>query len=429
MARVQFIGLGKRADLNAENLRGAVGRAVKTALENKREQLTIAAPTAANLPIETPRTLAALLEGACLSNHVFDPYKQTQKRTPLKTITVLADPAAARRHRTLAARVETICRATLSARQWVSMPSNDKPPAQLARLFTQAAGKARIDAQILTETQLKRQKLNALLSVAAGSAHPACLVELRYQPAKARKTIVLVGKGVTFDTGGINLKPAQGLETMKCDMSGAAAVAAALTAVPALKPDLKIIGITPLVENMPSGSATRPGDIVTALGGKSVEIQNTDAEGRLILIDAMTYAIKKYKPDILIDVATLTGACMVGLGDKIAGLFSRDDPLANAVIAAGEAVYERCWRLPLPEDYKELLKSDLADISNMSSSRYGGAITAALFLAEFVGTTPWAHIDIAGPAYAQKGSDYCGPGGTGFGVRLLCQLIQDLDKG
>jgi leucyl aminopeptidase len=182
----------------------------------------------------------------------------------------------------------------------------------------------------------------------------------------------------------------------------------------------------PLVENMPSGSATRPGDIVKSFSGKTVEIGNTDAEGRLILVDAMAHAIKKYKPDTLIDLATLTGACIIGLGNKLAGVFSSDSSLSDAIVASGEITFERCWPMPLPEDYKELIKSDFADISNMASSRYGGAITAALFLSEFVGDTRWAHIDIAGPVYDKKGSDYCGPGGTGFGVRLLCDLIGTL---
>jgi leucyl aminopeptidase len=212
---------------------------------------------------------------------------------------------------------------------------------------------------------------------------------------------------------------------MKADMSGAAAVAATMTAVAQLAPKHRVVGIMPLVENMPSGSATRPGDIVTAFSGKTIEIGNTDAEGRLILADAMAYAIGKYKPDAVIDLATLTGACVVALGEKIAGVFSLDDKLAGAIVAAGEVCHERCWRLPMPEDYRELLKSQFADVGNVSGSRYGGAITAALFLSEFVGDTPWAHIDIAGPAYTTKASDYCGYGGTGFGVRLLCRLIRD----
>jgi leucyl aminopeptidase len=186
---------------------------------------------------------------------------------------------------------------------------------------------------------------------------------------------------------------------------------------------VNIIGAIPIVENMPSGRAIRPGDIVRSFAGKTIEIGNTDAEGRLILIDAMAYVIKRYKPQMLVDLATLTGACVVALGDKIAGVFSNDDDLAASITASGEITHERCWRMPLPADYKELLKSDFADINNMPSSRYGGAVTAALFLSEFVDDTRWAHIDIAGPAYLKKKSDYCGPGGSGFGVRLLIKLL------
>jgi leucyl aminopeptidase len=236
-----------------------------------------------------------------------------------------------------------------------------------------------------------------------------------------------VGKGVTFDSGGINLKSSGGLEGMKMDMAGAAAVAGTLLAVAGLQPKIGVIGVLPLVENMPSGTATRPGDIIRSYAGKTVEIGNTDAEGRLILIDAMAWAVKKYKPDVMVDLATLTGACVVALGEKIAGVFSPDDDLAGAILASAEKTHERCWRLPLPDDYKEYLKSDLADIANMSSSRWGGAITAALFLAEFVGATRWAHIDIAGAAYTKKDGAYCRAGGTGFGVRLLCDLLTGKD--
>jgi leucyl aminopeptidase len=199
-----------------------------------------------------------------------------------------------------------------------------------------------------------------------------------------------------------------------------------MIAVARLKPKQRVVGLMPLVENMPSGSATRPGDVVTSFDGKTVEIGNTDAEGQLILIDAMAYAKKKFKPDIMIDMTTLTGACVVALGQKIAGVFSPDDALAQAIVESGNTTAERCWRMPLPEDYSELLKSDVADISNMPANRYGAAITAALFLSEFVGDTRWAHIDIAGTAYTKKATDYCGPGGTGFGVRLICDWIQKL---
>jgi leucyl aminopeptidase len=213
---------------------------------------------------------------------------------------------------------------------------------------------------------------------------------------------------------------------MKSDMAGSAAVGATLLALAALKPRVRVVGVMPMVENMPSGSAFRPGDIIRAYDGKTVEIGNTDAEGRLILADAMAWAIEQYNPDTLIDLATLTGACMVALGEGIAGLFSSDDDLAKALLAAATMTYERCWRMPLPDDYRKKLKSDLADIRNLGDNRWGGAIAAALFLSEFAAKTRWAHLDIAGPAFAKKGNAYCGPGGTGFGVRLLCAYLAAL---
>ena len=425
--RCVFIGLGPQGKLTPEALRAFAGKAVKEAMGSKRRGVLLAVPLAKPLAMEAQMAVRAIMEGACLGNHVFEKYKGKPDTRPLNTLSLLVPPTTAKRYKALLTRTAAICRGTIMAREWVSTPANDKLPAQLALAFEKATRHARLRTRVLDEAQLNRQKFNALLAVSAGSAHPPRLVEMTYTPGKkAEKTIVLVGKGVTFDTGGINIKPSAGLETMKADMSGAAAVAGAMVAVAALKPKNRIVGITPLVENMPSGTATRPGDIVTSYAGKTVEIGNTDAEGRLILIDALAYAVKKHKPDVLIDLATLTGACVVALGEKIAGLFCPDDALAEAILRAGQSTFERCWRMPMPEDYKELLKSDLADIGNMPSSRYGGAITAALFLSEFTGKTLWTHIDIAGPAHHKKGSDYCGPGGTGFGVRLLCELLENL---
>jgi leucyl aminopeptidase len=294
-------------------------------------------------------------------------------------------------------------------------------------MLVREARKEKLRTRVFTDKELRKGKYGAIVAVGQGSQDKPRLVELVYAPRGAKQTIALIGKGVTFDTGGINLKPSGGLEDMKIDMSGAAAVAATLVSVARLKPKFKVVGIVPIVENMPSGTATRPGDVIKTYAGKTVEIGNTDAEGRLILIDAMEHARKRFKPDVMVDIATLTGACMVALGDKIAGVFSHDDDLADAIVAAGRETHERTWRLPLPEDYQELLKSEIADLNNMSSSRYGGAITAALFLSEFAGKARWAHIDIAGPAYIKKGSAYCEAGGTGFGVRLFCDLIERLE--
>ncbi len=424
--RCLSMGVGPQAKLSAETLRAFAGLAVQAAIKAKCRKLVVAVPVAPSPDIAPREVITALMEGAILGNHIFDPYKEKRTQTPLKQIALLMPAATARRYKSLIAPVTAVCRAATLAREWVSTPANDKVPARLAKVIAAAAKECGLQVSVLDPAQLKKKKMGALMAVAAGSHNPPRLVEIKHAPKGARKTIVLVGKGVTFDTGGINLKPAAGLNIMKIDMSGAAAVAAAMTAIHALKLKHRVVGVTPLVENMCSGKAIRPGDIVTSYSGKTVEIGNTDAEGRLILIDAMAYAIKKYKPDVVIDLATLTGACVVALGGKIAGVFSPDDALAEAILASGEATHERCWRMPLPEDYKGLLKSDLADINNLPSSRYGGAITAALFLSEFVGGTRWAHIDIAGPAFDKKAGPYCSAGGTGFGVRLLCDLIQKL---
>ncbi len=421
--RCLVAGLGPKAKIDAEALRVFAALAVKTAMQAKRKRLLLAVPAREEVSVDGRAVVKALLEGAFLSNHAFEKYKAEPKAKTLDEIALLLPPAEARAHKGLIEEVRAVCAATLQAREWVNIPPNEKPPLQFAGMVRAAAAGARLKVTVLNEAQLRQRKFGALAAVAAGSANPPCLVELVYTPPKPAGTIVLVGKGVTFDTGGINLKPGASLEAMKCDMAGAAAVAAAVTALARLKANRRIVGVLPLVENMLSGRATRPSDIVVGYNGKSIEIGNTDAEGRLILADAMAYARKKYKPDVMVDVATLTGACVVALGDRVAGLFCADDDLAEGLLAAGRATQERCWRMPLPDDYREFLKSDLADIGNMPSTRNGAAITAALFLSEFAGEGPWAHIDIAGPAYLKKSAEYGAPGGTGFGVRLLCEWI------
>jgi leucyl aminopeptidase len=322
--------------------------------------------------------------------------------------------------------VAIVCEGTTQAREWVSTPSNEKTPEKFTRAIVNLAKKQRLKAQVLNETQLKQKKLGAILAVAAGSRSKPSLVILEHKVPGAKKSVALVGKGVTFDSGGLNIKTGASISDMKSDMSGAAAVAATVITAAKLKTKLNMIGVIPIVENMPSGHATRPGDIIRSYAGKTIEIGNTDAEGRLILIDAISYAINKYKPDFLIDLATLTGACVVALGEKIAGVFSNNNDLAESILASGLKTHERCWRMPLPDDYKELLKSDFADMSNISSTRWAGAITAALFLSDFTADIRWAHIDIAGPAYQKKESAYCEPGGTGFGVRLLINLLENI---
>ncbi|OIN96863.1 MAG: hypothetical protein AUJ48_00855 [Deltaproteobacteria bacterium CG1_02_45_11] len=422
--RVIFLGLGKLEKIEPELLRQMAGRAVKKCTTKNLSEILIAVPAAKKIKLEMQTVLEAMLEGGFLGNHTFDKYKKDKKHKPLKKIDFMVKPEVAKKFGKLSSRVATVCKGTILAREWVNTPSNHKRPDQFTRSIVTYAKKEELKVTVLAEKDLRQKKFGAILAVGAGSSSKPRMIVLEYSPKKAKKTVAFVGKGVTFDSGGINLKSTAALKAMKSDMSGAAIVAATLITVAKQKPALKVIGVIPVVENMPSGNAYRPGDIIKSYDGKTVEIGNTDAEGRLILIDAMSYIVKKYKPETLIDVATLTGACAVALGDKIAGVFSFDDKLAEAIVASGKKTHERCWQLPLPEDYKELLKSDLADIHNVSSSSWGGAITAALFLSEFVGNTRWAHIDIAGPAYNDKESAYCGAGGTGFGVRLLCDLLE-----
>jgi leucyl aminopeptidase len=424
--RVIFGGLGKLKKIDHETLRAFCGVIVKKCMAADLKVIWVAVPAAQKLKMEMPDVVEALMEGACLGNHVFDKYKKEKKKKPLKQINFLVKPEALAKLRSIAPKVSTICSGTILAREWISTPSNEKTPEQFTLSIVSKARKHGLKTRVLRERELKQHKFGALLAVAAGSQRKPSMVVLEHKPAGAKKTLALVGKGVTFDSGGLNIKTGGSMAGMKADMSGAAVVAATMITLARLKTKSHIIGAIPIVENMPSGKAARPGDIVRSHAGKTIEIGNTDAEGRLILIDAMSYVVKKHKPQVMIDLATLTGACVVALGEKIAGVFTPYDELAEAIIASGNKSHERCWQMPLPEDYKELLKSDFADLNNMASSRWGGAITAALFLSEFSGDTRWAHIDIAGPAYLKKGEAYCGPGGTGFGVRLLCDLIEKL---
>ncbi len=424
--RIIFMGLGKVDKLDGEALRSFCGKAIKKCLKNSLKNASLAAPASKKTGLETRVILESMMQGACRGNDIFDKYKEKKELFPLKRIDLIVSSEQEKKYKKLALRTEMICDGTVLAREWTNTPSNHKQPAKFAKAISAKAAKTgNLNIIAFDEKDLRKKEMNALLAVSQGSRNKPRMVILEYRHEKAKKNVALIGKGVTFDSGGINLKPTGSLEDMKIDMSGAAAVAATLITIAKLKPAINVAGIIPLVENMPSGTSTRPGDIVKSLSGKTVEILNTDAEGRLILIDAMSYAEKEYRPDIMVDIATLTGACVVALGEKIAGIFSNDDRLADAIIAAGKKNHEPCWKMPMHDDYKELLKSELADIRNVSSSRWGGAITAALFLSEFVKTKRWAHIDIAGPASAKKGSAYCEAGGTGFGIRLFCDLLEE----
>ena len=342
--RVLFGGIGKQEELDFETLRAFAGKSINRCIKMGLREAMVYVPTGEGLPFEMAEILKPLVEGAFLGNHLFDKYKQEKKYRPLDRVLFLVPQGMARRYSRLVSKVCTICQGTLLARDWVSTPSNDKKPEKFAKSIIARAQKAKLKTVSLDEKALKQKRFGALLSVSAGSDSKACMVVLEHRPRGAKKTVALVGKGVTFDSGGINLKPSAGMDEMKMDMSGAAAVAATLVAAAETNLKVGLIGIIPLVENMPSGTASRPGDIVSSYDGKTVEIGNTDAEGRLILIDAIAYAAKQYKPDAIIDMATLTGACVVALGEKIAGLFTSDDDLARTIIDSGDRTHERCWR-------------------------------------------------------------------------------------
>jgi leucyl aminopeptidase len=426
--RVAFFGLGKPDASPVENLRRVAGQGVKEGIERRLSDMVIVMPDMEPVGISETSVVEAIAEGAVLANSVSDRYKTAEDGpAPVSSIRILIGSKTLSAHKPIVARVRNICTATLHARDWVNTPSNHKRPKSLADSICRAASGSDLKTSILTREQLRRQKMGALLAVGAGSDSQPVLVTMEHRPKKkTAKTVALIGKGITFDTGGYNIKPTGSMESMKVDMAGAAAVAATMMAAPALKLNVRLVGVLPIAENMVSGQAYRPGDVVNTHSGKTVEIGNTDAEGRLILADAISFAIKRFSPDLIIDLATLTGACVVALGESIAGVFSPDERLTEAIRKAGEAVNEPCWPMPMPDEYREMLKSEIADLRNIGSTRWGGAILAALFLSEFVGTTRWAHIDIAGPASAKKASAYCESGATGFGVRLLCRLLKDI---
>ncbi|MBF0227335.1 MAG: leucyl aminopeptidase [Desulfobacterales bacterium] len=425
--RIIFKGIGENDKISTEVLRSFAGGVVKKNIKNKFSEVYIEVPTQNLTKIQKDELLESLMEGAYLGNYIFDGYKQKKDndKIPLKKICFIANIDTIAQYAYLPDKIKTICDGTFLARNWVNIPSNLKKPEQFTQSIIDIAEKENIKATVFSGKILEQKGFGGIVAVASGSVCEPSMVILEYMPEKAKKTIALIGKGVTFDSGGISLKSQSGLEDMKIDMAGAAASAAAIFTASKLKLNANVISIIPIVENMPSGTATRPGDVIKSYDGKTVEILNTDAEGRLILMDAMSYAVQIYKPDILIDIATLTGSCMAALGTKIAGLFSLDDELASKIIKAGERTNELCWRLPLPDFYKDQLKSEIADIKNVSDDKYGGAITAALFLLEFVGDTKWAHLDIAGPASTKKDESYYSFGGTGFGVRLFIKFIED----
>jgi leucyl aminopeptidase len=422
--RVLVVGLGKPDELDRERIRVAAAIATKTAAPYEARSIAWEVPTGDE--IGKPDAAGALVEGTTLAAFRFDRYRAPDPDDPPPRIDRLVLAAAAFAEvgeEVEAARVAS--EAANRARELQSLPANELLPESLAERGREiAAAHDAITVDVLDRDQMVAQGMGGLAAVSSGSETPPRLIALRYAGGGSER-IGLVGKGVTFDSGGISIKPASGMHEMKMDMSGAAAVLEAVAAIAELGLVVDVAAAIPATENMPSGSAMRPGDVIRHLNGKTTEVNNTDAEGRLILADALTYCVRELGAKRLVDLATLTGAVVVALGSTYAGLISNDDEWAASVASAGERSGELAWRLPLHPEYRELTKGKVADLTNASSKRKASTIYAAAFLEEFVDDVPWAHLDIAGTSW-DVGREYVGSGPTGFGVRLLVELMRSL---
>jgi leucyl aminopeptidase len=414
-----LVGMGERDRIDADGLRRAAATVARRAsnVEKVATTLVDAAPDS----LDRGDAAQALAEGVTLGAYQFLAYKSDAKPSRLARVQVLG--RANTKVRDGLARGSRIADAVVWARNLVNEPAEAKSPdtvVKLARALARANG---LTVRVWGGEQLVRERLGGVIGVGVGSDRPPRFMRLAYEPRGARTTLALVGKGVVFDSGGLSIKTAGGMETMKTDMSGAAAVIAAMSALRDLGVKTRVLGYIPLVENMPSGTAMRPGDVLRMRNGKTVEVLNTDAEGRLILADALSLASED-KPDAIVDIATLTGAVTVALGDKIAGLMGTDDGWITQVRDAADRVGERTWPLPLPDDYRKLLDSDVADLRNIGTAGGGGTLTAGLFLREFVTGAPWVHLDVAGTARASTDDGYTARGGTGYGVRTFIELAR-----
>jgi leucyl aminopeptidase len=447
---VAAVGLGPAADdgaLDAEALRRAAGAAVRTLTAgapanpgaagnaggpgttgsqgNGRANGRAGTRIALALPARDQAETGASALGALLGGYSFGRYRANA--TPPATITVLSAADGASEAATNA---QVIADAVTLARDLVNTAPSDLVPATLAAEAERVAAASGLDAEVLDEKALAENGYGGILGVGQGSVHPPRLVRLEYAPPGATSTAVFVGKGITFDSGGLSLKPSKSMETMKSDMGGAAAILAAMQAISALGPAVRVVGYLPLAENMPSGTAQRPSDVITIYGGTTVEVLNTDAEGRLVLADALARSAAD-EPSVLIDVATLTGAQVVALGPRIGGVMSNDDSLRQSVVNAADRAGEALWPMPLPAELRKGLDSSVADLANVAPDRYGGMLVAGLFLREFVPDgVRWAHLDIAGPAFNGGGPHgYTPTGGTGAATRALVQIALDMAEG
>jgi leucyl aminopeptidase len=418
LTRVLAVGLGKRAEIKPATLEEAGGTIAATLAGEPQAAIIAEGLSGADA--------AHLGYGAVLRSYRFDRYRTKEKAEDKPKLAALSIQLAdATKARAAYAPLKAVAEGVYLARDLVTEPPNVLTPAVMAERCKELT-KLGVKVEVLGPKEMGKLGFGALLGVAQGSVQEPRMVVMQWNGAtgrRARKPLVFVGKGVTFDTGGISIKPAAGMEDMKWDMAGAGAVVGLMAALAGRKAKADVVGLVGLVENMPSGTAQRPGDVVTSYSGQTIEVLNTDAEGRLVLADVLWYAQEKFDPAFMVNLATLTGAIIVSLGNEHAGLFSNDDELAQKLVAAGAETGEKLWRMPLGEAYDRAIKSDIADMKNIGG-RYGSAIIAAQFIQRFVAGKPWAHLDIAGTAWATKDSAITPKGASAYGVRLLDHLVR-----
>jgi len=422
--RLLLIGGGKARDFSSFELRKLAGAAVRNLKAKDLKNFAFVAPNLSNIGMED--AVKSIVEGAFVGNFEPDYYKSDRKEQKIEELIIIAP--AQTKQQSLQAAIEQgriIGEAQNFTRDLVNEPGNRMTPAILAERARKMCDETGLKCEIYGPDKIKELKMGAFWSVAQGSDEEPRLIVMRYEPAGApeKPVLGLVGKGITFDSGGISIKPADGMEKMKYDMAGGAAMIGAMRAIAQLKPNVRVIGVVCASENMPSGKAQKPGDVQIAMSGKSIEIINTDAEGRLVLADGLHYA-RQLGCTHLIDAATLTGACVVALGMVNAGIFANDEDFYQRFSKSLQSSGEKMWRLPVDEEYKDMIKSNIADIVN-SGGRWGGAVTAAMFLKEFVGDTPWIHLDIAGVAWMEEAKPWIAKGPSGVAVRSLAEFARD----
>jgi leucyl aminopeptidase len=423
VSRIVLAGLGKAEGIDARRMQDLGGALV--AHLNGAGEKEAALQLDALDGLDAGEAAANVGYGALLRTYRFDKYKtkeKPEKKPSLTRLTVMSEAAGAAKK--LWPKLEATAEAIAFTRDLVSEPANILYPETLAEQARTLAAHG-VEVEVLDEKKMKKLGMGALLGVGQGSVNPPRLVVMEWKGSSRGKPVAFIGKGVTFDTGGISIKPSDGMWDMKWDMAGSAVVIGLMRALAARKAKVHAVGIVGLVENMPGGAAQRPGDIVTSMSGQTIEVLNTDAEGRLVLADALWYCQDRFKPRFMVDLATLTGAIIVALGNENAGLFANNDELAERIVAAGKAVGEHCWRMPLADAYDREIDSDAADVKNISGGRAAGSVTAAQFLQRFVNDVPWAHLDIAGVAWSKKDAPTVPKGATAFGVRLLERLVAE----